>query len=70
VFVPHGTPAAVVHKLNLGLNVALRSPDVSTRFADLNIETRPTTPDEFGAYIADQMTLWSRVVREANIKLG
>jgi tripartite-type tricarboxylate transporter receptor subunit TctC len=70
VFVPHGTPAPIVHKLNLGLNVALRSPDVSTRFADLNIETRPTTPDEFGAYIADQMTLWSRVVREANIKLG
>jgi tripartite-type tricarboxylate transporter receptor subunit TctC len=70
VFVPHGTPAAVVHKLNLGLNVALRSPEVAPRFTELNIESRPNTPAEFGAYIEDQMALWSRVVREANIKLG
>jgi tripartite-type tricarboxylate transporter receptor subunit TctC len=70
VFVPHGTPADIVHKLNLGLNRALRSPDVSTRFAELNIESRPNTPQDFGAYIEDQMNLWSRVVREANIKLG
>ena len=70
VFVPHGAPADIVHKLNLGLNKALRSPEVSTRFAELNVESRPNTPQEFGAYIEDQMTLWSRVVREANIKLG
>jgi tripartite-type tricarboxylate transporter receptor subunit TctC len=70
VFVPHGTPAAIVHKLNLGLNVAVRSPMVTARFAELNIETRPNTPEEFRAYVEDQMTLWSRVVREANIKLG
>jgi len=70
VFVPHGTPAAIVHKLNLGLNGAVRSPQVSARFAELNIDTRPNTPEEFRAYLEDQMTLWSRVVREANIKLG
>jgi tripartite-type tricarboxylate transporter receptor subunit TctC len=70
VFVPHGTPASIVHKLNLGLNAAVRSPQVTSRFAELNIATRPNTPEEFRAYIEDQMTLWSRVVREANIKLG
>jgi len=70
VFGPHGTPAAIVHKLNLGLNVAVRSPQVTARFAELNIETRPNTPEEFRAYVENQMALWSRVVREANIKLG
>jgi len=70
VFVPHGTPAVIVHKLNLGLNVAVRSPQVTARFAELNIETRPNTPEEFRAYVEGQMALWSRVVREANIKLG
>jgi len=70
VFVPHGTPAVIVHKLNLGLNVAVRSPQVTARFAELNIETRPNTPEEFRAYVENQMALWSRVVREANIKLG
>jgi len=43
---------------------------VSTRFTDLNIESRQNTPAEFGAYIDAQMALWSRVVKDANIKLG
>jgi tripartite-type tricarboxylate transporter receptor subunit TctC len=70
VFVPHGTPAAIVQKLNAGLNKALVSPQVSARFAELNIESRQNTPAEFGAYVEAQMELWSRVVKEAGIRLG
>jgi tripartite-type tricarboxylate transporter receptor subunit TctC len=70
VFVPHGTPSAVVQKLNAAANKALVSPQVTARFAELNVETRPTTPEEFRAYIESQMQLWSRVVKDANIKLG
>jgi tripartite-type tricarboxylate transporter receptor subunit TctC len=70
VFVPHGTPAEIVRKLNAGLNVALRSPEVAPRFAQLNIDSRPNSPEEFGAFVQDQMKLWSGVVKEANIKLG
>ena len=70
VFVPHGTPGLIVQKLNAGLNTALASPQVSTRFAELNVESRQNTPAEFGAYIEAQMALWSRVVKDANIKLG
>ncbi len=70
VFVPHATPAAIVRKLNAGLNAALVSPQVAARFAELNIQSRPNTPEEFRAYVESQMQLWSRVVKEANIKLG
>jgi tripartite-type tricarboxylate transporter receptor subunit TctC len=70
VFVPRGTPPAIVQKLNADLNTALRSSDVTARFQQLNIETRPNTPEEFRAFVQDQMELWSRVVREANIRLG
>jgi tripartite-type tricarboxylate transporter receptor subunit TctC len=70
VFVPHGTPPAIVQKLNAGLNEALRSPDVSARFAQLNIESRPNTPEEFRTFVQGQMELWSRVLNEANIRLG
>ncbi len=70
VFVPHGTPRNVVKKLNAALNTALVSPAVSQRFAALNIESRPNTPDEFRDYVEGQMALWSRVVKEADIKLG
>jgi tripartite-type tricarboxylate transporter receptor subunit TctC len=70
VFVPHGTPKPIVQKLNAALNQALGSPQVSARFAELNIESHQNTPEEFGAYIDGQMELWSRVVKEANIRLG
>ncbi len=70
VFVPHGTPAPIVRKLNAALNTAIVSPQVTTRFTELNIESRQNSPEEFRAYVEDQMTLWSRVVKEANIKLG
>jgi tripartite-type tricarboxylate transporter receptor subunit TctC len=70
VFVPHGTPAEIVGKLNASLNAALVSPQVTARFAELNIESRQNTPQEFGAYIESQMLLWSRIVKDANIKLG
>jgi len=70
VFVPHGTPASIVTKLNAGLNAALVSPQVSARFAELNVESRQNTPAEFGAFVERQTQMWSRIVKEANIKLG
>jgi tripartite-type tricarboxylate transporter receptor subunit TctC len=70
VFVPHGTPAAIVQKLNAGLNAALASPEVKTRFAQLNIDSHPNTTEEFGAFVDGQMAQWSKVVKDANIHLG
>jgi hypothetical protein len=61
IFVPHGTPGAIVQKLNAATNAALVSPQVSARFAELNVESRQNSPDEFRAYVEDQMALWSRV---------
>lgn len=70
VFAPHGTPAAVVRTLNGAINEAIGAADVKDRFEQLNIESRPTTPEEFRAFVAEQMQRWGKVVKEANIKLG
>ena len=70
VFVPHRTPGPIVQKLNASLNTVIASPQVIARFTELNVQSHKNTPAEFGAYIEAQMTLWSRVVKEANIKLG
>jgi tripartite-type tricarboxylate transporter receptor subunit TctC len=70
VFVPYGTPAPIVKTLNASINEALRTPLVIERFNQLNIETRSTTPQEFRTFVQDQMALWSKVVRDANIRLG
>jgi tripartite-type tricarboxylate transporter receptor subunit TctC len=70
VFVPHGTPAAIVRTFNGAINEAITSPEVKARFEQLNIESRQTTPEEFSAFVRDEMERWGKVVREANIKLG
>jgi tripartite-type tricarboxylate transporter receptor subunit TctC len=70
VFVPHGTPNAIVRNLNADLNEVLRAPDVIASFQELNIETRANTPEEYGVFVRSQTQMWARVVREANIKLG
>src|SRR5450756_1397022 len=70
VFVPHGTPPAVVRTLNAAINEAIGAPDVKQRFEQLNIDSRPNTPEEFRAFVKDQMARWGKVVKEANIRLG
>jgi tripartite-type tricarboxylate transporter receptor subunit TctC len=70
VFVPHGTPPAIIRSLNGAINEALRAPEVKERFEQLNIDSRPSTPEEFRAFVQDQMERWGKVVKEANIRLG
>jgi tripartite-type tricarboxylate transporter receptor subunit TctC len=70
LFVPAGTPAEIVQKLNAGLNAVLRQPDIAERLKQLNAEFRQNTPEEFRGFVAAEMEKWGRVVREANIRLG
>jgi tripartite-type tricarboxylate transporter receptor subunit TctC len=70
VFVPHGTPRAIVDTLNGAINRAIASPDVKDRFEQLNIESRPTTPEQFRTFVHDQIERWGKVVKQANIKIG
>jgi tripartite-type tricarboxylate transporter receptor subunit TctC len=70
VFVPTGTPAAIVQKLNAGLNAMLDEPAVVDRLNKLNVEYKPGTPEDFRVFVAAELEKWGRVVRDANIKLG
>jgi tripartite-type tricarboxylate transporter receptor subunit TctC len=70
VFVPTGTPAAIVAKLNVGLNAMLKEPAVTDRLDKLNVEYKANTPDDFHAFVTAELERWSRVVKEANIKVG
>src|ERR1700733_11659660 len=55
VFVPHGTPPAIVKSLNGAINEAMRDPVIKERFEQLNIESRQNTPEEFRAFVTDQI---------------
>ncbi len=69
VLAPAGTPPAAVAKLSEALLKALASPEVLERFAAQGLDAAPSSPAEFAAFIRDQIAKWSRVAKEANIKI-
>jgi tripartite-type tricarboxylate transporter receptor subunit TctC len=69
VFVPAGTPAPVVSRLNAALNDALREPKIAERLAVLSVQAKPNSPAEFAAFFNSELDKWGRVIREANIQL-
>ena len=70
VLLPAGSPKSVVDKLNADTVKALADPDVKKRFADLGVEAVSSTPAEFAAFIKIEMDKYSKLIKEANIKVN
>ena len=66
---PAGTPRAVVAKLNEAIVKVLQMPEMKARFELSGAAPAPSTPEQFAARIADENASWSKVVREAGIKI-
>jgi tripartite-type tricarboxylate transporter receptor subunit TctC len=69
VLAPAGTPADILEKLNAATLKVLSQPAVRERFATIGLDARGSTPGEFAAFIKEDFARWSKVVKEANIKV-
>ena len=67
VFVPTGTPQAVVSKIASAFQHALDAPEVKQRIAQLGGEIQRSTPEQSQAFIEQQVSLWGRVIKERKI---
>ena len=66
VFVPAGTPRAVVAKLHEALVKVLAMPEVRERFANGGVTaTASKTPEDFALYVASESERWGKVARES-----
>jgi tripartite-type tricarboxylate transporter receptor subunit TctC len=61
---PHGTPAAVVDKINRDLQTALARPQVVAKFQALGNYTRSMTPQDLAAFVRGERELWRPVVEQ------
>ena len=68
LFAPKGTPREVVNKIQKDVAKVLNDPEIKKRFADIGAETGGQSPEEFGAQVRREMTLWAGVAKAANIK--
>ncbi len=69
MLVPAGTPAAVVRRLHAEVVKILAQPDTRDRIAALGFDIIASSPQEFAAQIKTEVAKWTRVVKEAGIKV-
>src|SRR5436309_2863616 len=60
---PAGTPAAVIAKWNADVTRILEAPEMRERLAAQGAEAVPTTPPQFGAFIAAELAKYARIVK-------
>jgi len=69
VLAPAGTSAETITRLNAAISKVLGLASVKERFAGLALEPAPSTPDQFSAYIKEDFARWTKVVKDASIKV-
>ena len=62
VFAPAATPREIVLRLNGEIGKALGSPDLRKRFDDMGLVAKPSSPEEFGSFLASEMNRWKAVL--------
>ncbi|HET7159660.1 MAG TPA: tripartite tricarboxylate transporter substrate-binding protein, partial [Burkholderiales bacterium] len=65
---PKGTPKAIVTQLHTGLVKALNQPDTKARLGTLGIEGIGSRPEEFRAYLREEVAKWGKVIKSAGLK--
>jgi tripartite-type tricarboxylate transporter receptor subunit TctC len=65
---PHGTPPAIVEKISRDISDLIRHPSVDARLRDLQLDPVGSTPSDAAKFFRDDTTLWSKVIRDADVK--
>ncbi len=69
LFAPAATPAPILERLRAECEAISAMPDIRQRLATLVMDPDGRSPDAFRATIAQEIEVWTRVARSANIQL-
>jgi tripartite-type tricarboxylate transporter receptor subunit TctC len=69
IFVPAGTPPAIISKLQQEIARVLRTKEVQDDAATLGTQAGGEKPEEFAAYVRAEIQKWGKVIKEAGIKV-
>jgi tripartite-type tricarboxylate transporter receptor subunit TctC len=67
---PAGLPQAVVQRLHAATKKSLADPKVAQRLAELGVQGRDMSPQQFTAFVADQVREWQQPVKDSGAKLN
>ena len=68
VYMPAGTPPAIVAKVNGALLDALQTPEARARFAAIGAEPIGSTPAQLAAHLDSEMAKWGKIIQSRGIR--
>ena len=69
MFMPAGTPAAIVAKASADTARVLKMPDIVSRFEGLGLPPVGSTPEEFARTLKRDAQLFEKIIRDAKITM-
>ncbi|SHH70156.1 Bug family tripartite tricarboxylate transporter substrate binding protein [Pollutimonas bauzanensis] len=69
VMAPAGTPKPIIDKLSAEMARIVEMPEIQEKLATLGAEPLTNSPEEFGAWVHEQVASWRKVVDAAGIKV-
>ena len=69
IAVPKGTPQPVIDRLSAELAKVLVQPEVKAKLLEQGVYAEVTTPDQAAKRLADEVTKWAKIIKDANVKV-
>lgn len=69
LFAPAGTPSQLVRRISAEAARAYTNPQARERLAQIGMDPVGSTPEEFVSFLRTEIAKWSKVVKEANIRI-
>lgn len=67
ILAPVGVPKSILMKMHAELTRVLAGPETRGRLEQLGVTVLASTPEDFTRFIASEMQLWGKIVRDAKI---
>jgi tripartite-type tricarboxylate transporter receptor subunit TctC len=69
IIAPAGTPKEIVDRIAAEAKKALADPAMKAKLAEQGIVAVGNTPDEYRAFVAEEIARWAKVIKDAGIKM-
>ena len=68
MFAPAGTPGDIINRLSAEVRKSLAKPEIRERIASFAAEVTPSSPEQLGVFVKNQLASWGKRIKDAGIE--
>jgi tripartite-type tricarboxylate transporter receptor subunit TctC len=69
IIAPAGVPKEIIDRVSAEAKKALADPAMKAKLAEQGIVAVGSSPEEFRAFVAEEIARWNKVITDAGIKM-